>query len=480
MASDSDGVVDCEQLLRDVDACLASGPTFEAAFETLTRHLNAYAERPLLLDASLASLAGPVLAQLQQGLLTPSWSAPEAAAVFYVLCKVRGEATLAKLLPNRVEDLEPVLRTLETGCAHASWESLYVLLLWLAQLVLIPFHLHTVQTRADMAGALVALGRCHLGSRGKPSDAAQLMLARLLTRPDLEAEHLRAFVSWAVAAVRDPGGHADMAPVLLTTLARVFATGARDRMLLVADAAFELCQWPTDSAAQSPAWRKGLVKMAQRVGVCFLAQRVAPWRYQRGHRTLLASVAPVAAASHPNEERDDDDDDWDVPVQVDRVVHVLLCGLRDRDTVVRWSAAKGLGRITYRLPRAFADLVVETVMELCSPAEEEHAWHGSCLALAELARRGLLLPQRLDDAFPAVLEALRYDVRQGTRSVGSQVRDAACYVLWACARGSATRGITGGEGNNLFFFERSVRARRFGSLQLALGGRAAGDGVVGP
>ena len=70
------------------------------------------------------------------------------------------------------------------------------------------------------------------------------------------------------------------------------------------------------------------------------------WRYQRGGRSLeetLASSHPSppsqpSSASHPSQQ---DDDHYDVPEEIEEVLGLLLTGLRDKDTVVRWSAAKG-------------------------------------------------------------------------------------------------------------------------------------------
>ena len=68
------------------------------------------------------------------------------------------------------------------------------------------------------------------------------------------------------------------------------------------------------------------------------------------------------------------------------------------------------------------------VLDLFDVSEGDSAWHGGCLALAELSRRGLLLPARLPNVVPLVVKALVYDVRRGANSVGAHVRDAACYV----------------------------------------------------
>lgn len=55
------------------------------------------------------------------------------------------------------------------------------------------------------------------------------------------------------------------------------------------------------------------------------------------------------------QEEEGGDDELEVPEELEDIVDTLLCGLRDRDTVVRWSAAKGIGRITERLPHELGE-----------------------------------------------------------------------------------------------------------------------------
>ena len=119
------------------------------------------------------------------------------------------------------------------------------------------------------------------------------------------------------------------------------------------------------------------------------------------------------------------EDNIDVPEEEDAILEQLFGALQDRvclrlilfglssvyfqDTVVRWSAAKGVARISERLPSEFAEQVLETILGLYSihsaaiaslydvPPIAESTWHGACLSCAEIARRGLVPSDKLPD-----------------------------------------------------------------------------------
>lgn len=145
----------------------------------------------------------------------------------------------------------------------------------------------------------------------------------------------------------------------------------------------------------------------------------------------------------------------------------------------------GIGRVTGRLPKELADDVVASLLQLLSLKESDSAWHGGCLSLAELARRGLLLPKRLDSVVNVVLKALVYDERRGCFSVGAHVRDAACYVCWAFARAYTpeimSKYVTEGLAPALLVtsvFDREVNCRRAASAAFQENvGRLGADAV---
>jgi Tubulin folding cofactor D C terminal len=210
----------------------------------------------------------------------------------------------------------------------------------------------------------------------------------------------------------------------------------------------------------SPALRHMFIKLTVRICYLILPPRVVAWRYERGSRNLLnnlssAGVAEAtkrlggedgssisSAANGPLDPSTDDhdtenanDSSFQLSPLLEDLVDALLTGLRDASTGARWACAKGIGRITARLPMEYADDVVEAVISFLGPFETETSWHGGCLAIAELARRGLLLPAtRLPQAIPQILKALVYDIRRGATSIGSNVRDAACLCCWSFAR----------------------------------------------
>ena len=81
-----------------------------------------------------------------------------------------------------------------------------------------------------------------------------------------------------------------------------------------------------------------------------------------GSRTLN-HLAEGQGGNADKAEDDEDADDLDEEEinfdQLEFIIQHLLESLKDSDNVVRWTAAKGIGRITQRLTKDFADQIVE-------------------------------------------------------------------------------------------------------------------------
>ena len=244
-------------------------------------------------------------------------------------------------------------------------------------------------------------------------DAAAFLAAKFFTRPEIVGRHLPAFVEFCKATVQDASADDFLQMGCLKAVAAIYKMGKREDLLQFTPGLLSMVVGQGYKDNRSALLRKLSLKLIQRLGLNFLKTKVAPWRYQRGSRSLTMNLKLEAKGEAEDTKRakvesaaeDEDEEDYDVPEEIEDVIEQLLVGLRDRDTLVRWSAAKGVGRVTNRLPKELADDVVGSLLQLFSFRETDSAWHGGCLAIAELGRRGLLLPARL----PEVVQVRRQD-----------------------------------------------------------------------
>jgi len=422
-------------IIRDLGTTIEDKQLHEVAVERFRHVLDWYQEQPHLLDPHLEPLLGLLVDQIRRDAAGPLLHAT--ATLTAHLFKVRGPKVVVKYLPHEVDDLERVVTVVaaQDPTDTTSWETRYILLLWLSIIAMIPFDISRFDSGSQepMAARLLEVTKVYLGARDKCREAAATLASTFLTRPDTRATLLPAFLLWAVTAMTDTASSESDVTGALTALCSVVKHGKREDLLDIAPSILEKTLSVNFKENSNTNIRKLSLKLVQRLGLVFLKAKVASWRYQRGSRSLAATLGP----SKPKEaevELEDEEEFYDVPETIEDVIEELLVGLKDKDTVVRWSAAKGIGRVTGRLPRALADEVVGSLLDLFTQRETDGAWHGGCLALAELGRRGLLLPERLPQVVPSILAALVYDQRRGNFSVGSHIRDAACYVCWAFAR----------------------------------------------
>ncbi|XP_067237533.1 tubulin-specific chaperone D [Chanodichthys erythropterus] len=425
----------------------------EAIIEKFVVMMDHYQEQPHLLDPHLEWMLNMLLEMIRNE-KSPPLLVHLCFKFLYIISKVRGYKIFMQLFPHEVSDVQPVLDLLcrQDQKDTETWETRYILLLWLSMTCLIPFDLSRLDghlsadsglNRETIMDRILAVAKSFLRVSDKSRDAASVLVSKFVTRPDVKQKRLGDFLDWCLTTISQTSEMTMEGTVALDgalqSLAQLFKHGKRDDFLQYAPTVLQCLNQKKIAESNQATLRKLGVKVVQRLGLTCLKPRLAKWRYQRGSRSLAVNLALSSATgsiedTKPDLESVSQEEDYDIPQEVENVIEQLLVGLKDKETIVRWSSAKGIGRVTGRLPKELADEVVESVLECFSFQETDNAWHGGCLALAELGRRGLLLPSRLPDVVPLVLKALIYDEKRGACSLGSNVRDAACYVCWAFAR----------------------------------------------
>jgi hypothetical protein len=223
------------------------------------------------------------------------------------------------------------------------------------------------------------------------------------------------FITWqqqALAAAAGPRA-VFLLPGILQTLAHIYKLGRREQLLQWTPVVWQqLSSLLADDAASGLASnalaRKLAVKLTQRLGLVMLPPQLAGWRYVRAAEdlattlaanagkapagassstaagsetpsgaavgsekaggTAAAAAAGGATAAGATEAAEAAAEIPDIPAEIEDVLGVLLGSCSDRDTVVRWSAAKGVGRLAGCLPCELAEEVVQGVLGLLSPA----------------------------------------------------------------------------------------------------------------
>uniref|UniRef100_A0A0N5B161 Tubulin-specific chaperone D n=1 Tax=Syphacia muris TaxID=451379 RepID=A0A0N5B161_9BILA len=410
--------------------------------------LDLYQEQPTLLDCCLNDIVLkllPYIHFLDEGQTKLDQLSSCTFKLLSHLAKVRGYKSFCVYLPHEVSYLEKVLSSLER--LSDDFHAHYVLLLWLVIICKNPFSLnrfapnakdplHTAQRIISVALSYLskAVDRCH--------PVAALLLAITVCRAETCAVLLPSLVKNSVENLQNCGEKSSVNAKLignLYLLVAIFKQGQRKDLLPLTPLVLQSLDFMLYMNNVDFIVKKLVTKLVQRVGMVFLKPKVALWRYNRGNRILTFDNRETGSNINGNRGDEEDlgeDDCYNIPEkELEAILDIILMSLRDCDTGVRWSAAKGVGRIASRLPKILAEEVVRSIIgNNFNDVFAHAAWHGGCLAIAELARRGYLPADLLPEVVKILEKALVYEEPRGRYALGANVRDAACYIAWALAR----------------------------------------------
>ncbi|KAF1348011.1 armadillo-type protein [Delphinella strobiligena] len=420
--------------------------------------IEPFQPEPQLLDTRLKVLLPTIINSYLSYLQLPSPKFPPPATVsldvavskiLYVFCKVRGEKVITGFLNNEPRYLNLILCALEACSdsekdADAPWEKSYVLLLWLRHLLLAPFDLASISGPGDppeilqdlrlppdvpsLTSRVLAVNMRFITNATKEQDAASKLLVRLVTRPDMQRLNLPAsLVSWALRRLSSTkcqtssSVHTFLGP-LRFLVGMTMSPDTQEMSSLVPSIYLAVQNLMGDAMfaflSSSAVTKKLVIKLFRNVALLSL---------QPASGVLGQFLETIGV--------------------LEDTIDYLLQSLGDRDTPVRFAASKALSMIILRLEPALSHEVVQAVLDIMKDDVPRSSvgsdfstvdplrWHGLTLTLAHALFRRSASPAQLAEIVNALLLALTFEQRSTTgSSIGSNVRDAACFGIWSLSR----------------------------------------------
>ena len=368
--------------------------------------------------------------------------------IIYNICKIRGFGPISKFFSSEVSIFENVINFLiSLPVVHVSnWTVNYVLILWSSLLAMVPFDIDTIDSKGFLINNLFSYLKEELLVSSNVRDISAYGLSKFLTRPDLiKKKYLYNYINESIKKMMNPKENGNIFTMLgiCLSLCELFKNGLpKDLEEFVGPIVEKLINFEfPENIKSSGVWRKTFTKLIQRVVLVMLKPRSQAWRYKIKIRTALEKQDETKKMEEEKNEIKEEKDELDYEINfeyLETIIDFLINNLSDKEYIVRWSAAKGLGRLCERLTKSMVEEIFGNLFELLKDLENEYAWNGTCLCIAELCKRGMILPERLVELIPYLEKALLFEIDKGTFVTGSNVRDSACYIVWALARAFTT------------------------------------------
>ncbi|KAK2002890.1 beta-tubulin cofactor d [Colletotrichum falcatum] len=449
-------------------------------------HLNAHARTRARTRASAPSASASASSSTRSQLLEPLGLA--IAKIIYTFAKIRGEKVIVRFLNVESRHIEPLLSALESAeragitaaavsasvsdpspsapppqanSAQWSWEERYLVLLWLSHLLLAPFDLSSISSASadpdltlpeipafqwpeNLPGITVRvlpLAIKYLASSGKERDGARALLVRVAMRRDMQSLGvLSALVRWSLASLA-PGPSAPPQPPYFYIGILSFLAGVLRSSINTSDMDAYLS--PIFLAAHSVASAETAAAVGGDTPVAAAIRSVAVARKML--IKVIRSVTVLLLRKTPPDPHSTE--------LIETSIGYLLECLADNDTPVRLAASKALSIVTLKLDPDMASQVVDAVLDSLNrnvlwtrdpdtktstrdlAAVDPLEWHGLTLTLSHLLYRRSPPASQLPDIVHGLLLGLSFEKRSTSGgSVGTNVRDAACFGIWALAR----------------------------------------------